>query len=65
MNISISIGRPCKAAPAINDNSTQLPSLSPVEAYAVRNLARRSGLSTAHALLVAELSGIVKGVRHG
>jgi len=65
MNISITVGEPRKVAPAINDNSSQLPSLSPVKQYAVRALARRAGVSTAVALAIAELSGITRETRHG
>ncbi len=64
MNISITMGRPCKAAP-VNDNVCQIKTLTPVEGYAVRSLAKRAGISTAHALLAAELAGIVKVARHG
>jgi hypothetical protein len=65
MLITITSGRPCKAAPPLNDNLSQAKTLSPVEGYAVRAIARRAGISPAHALVAAELAGIVRGVRHG
>jgi hypothetical protein len=65
MNISITAGEPRKVAPAINDNLAGLKAATPVEGYAVRQLARRSGISLAHAMVAAELAGIVKGARHG
>ncbi len=65
MLITITSGRPCKAAPPQNDNFSQVKTLSAVEGYAVRAIARRAGISPAHALVAAELAGIVRGVRHG
>ncbi len=50
------------------DNPPLLPlplrPMSPVEAYALRQLAARSRISTAHAAVVAELCGIIRGDRH-
>ena len=65
MNVSIINGPRCKAGAAINDNLSQVKTLSAVEGYAVRAIARRAGISPAHALVAAELAGIVRGVRHG
>ena len=65
MFICITLGEPRKVATAINDNSTQLPTLTPIKAYAVRGIAKRAGVSTAVALAIAELAGITREARHG
>lgn len=65
MQIIVSFGAPRKAFAPSNDNASQVRALPPVEQYAVRALAKRAGLSTAHALLVAELAGIARGAQHG
>ncbi len=66
MNISITFGLRCKAPANVNDNVTRAPDLTPVEAYAVRAIARRAGVSLSHAALVAELAGIAReGRRNG
>lgn len=43
--------------------SPKIRPVTPMEGYAIRALARRAGLTLAHAALVAELSGIVRGER--
>ncbi len=68
MHLHITFGPGCKAAPPVNvnDNSSRARDLTPVEAYAVRSIARRAGLSLSHAALVAELAGIAReGRRNG
>ncbi len=67
MHISITFGPGRQAIPGnMNDNANRARDLSPVEAYAVRHIARRAGLSYSHAALVAELAGIAReGRRHG
>jgi hypothetical protein len=66
MNISITFGPGCKAPANLNDNSSRARDLTPVEAYAVRNIARRANLSYSTAALVAELAGIAReGRRNG
>jgi hypothetical protein len=63
MNIHNTSSRRCKAS-ASNDGAHFATSLTPMEAYAVRALARRAGISFNHALLAAQLAGIVREVRH-
>jgi hypothetical protein len=53
-----------RKASANTDSDCSAYSLSPMEAYAVRGLARRAGISFNHALLAAQLAGIVREVRH-
>lgn len=64
MNISVTFGAPHKAVAVVNDNLGQFKLLGPFESYAIRALAHRSG-GLAHALVAAELVGIVGGTRHG
>jgi hypothetical protein len=52
-------------APAANDNALSSKGLTPLQAYAVRALARRSRISVHHALVAAQLAGIVREVAHG
>ncbi len=53
----------CKAS-ASNGSACSAYALTPMEAYAVRALARRAGISFNHALLAAQLAGIVRELRH-
>ena len=61
-NHTISGGR-CKAS-ASNGSACSAHALTPMEAYAVRALARRAGISFNHAMLAAQLAGIVRELRH-
>jgi hypothetical protein len=63
MTTHITLGRRRKAS-ASNDGAHSATSLTPMEAYAVRALARRAGISFNHALVAAQLAGIVREVRH-
>lgn len=59
----ITSDRRCKASVS-NDSACSANLLTSIEAYAVRALARRAGISFNHALLAAQLAGIVREVRH-
>ncbi|KAA2241160.1 hypothetical protein [Salinarimonas soli] len=63
--ISITVGAPRKIATPMNDNLAGAKSLTPVGSYVVRQLARRSGLTPAHAMLIAELAGLTRDTHHG
>jgi hypothetical protein len=65
MSISITVEGRFKAS-AHNDNSRSARDLSLVQQYAIRALARRGGISIAHAMVAAQLAGIVReGAQHG
>jgi hypothetical protein len=63
MNTHTTSSRRCKAS-ASNDGAHSANSLTPIEAYAVRALARQAGISFNHALLAAQLAGIIREIRH-
>jgi hypothetical protein len=62
MNIHTSFGGRRKVAHA---DSSVIRNLSPLEAYAVRALTLRARISLPHAMLVAELAGLVRENSHG
>lgn len=63
MRTDSTFGRLCKAA--ANDNARAIRDLTPVQTYAVRTLASRARISMPHALLAAQLAGIIReGVQH-
>ena len=63
INIHTTSGGRCKAS-ASHGSAYSAYALTPMEAYAVRALARRAGISFNHALLAAQLAGIVRELRH-
>jgi hypothetical protein len=54
----------CTLRKANNGSPYTATGLSPVELYAVRALARRAGISFTHAMIIAELAGIIRESAH-
>ncbi len=63
INMHTTLGGQCKASVS-NGSAYSAYALTPMEAYAVRALARRAGISFNHALLAAQLAGIVRELGH-